>query len=162
MNAALERTWTASLGRMREWRAGHDPTPVYETLGWAVVLSLTGDLAARPAREIDELEQMGRRALTDDDDERDADKDTGTGRDEDHEYALTLARAGASALTGTLSVSDARGDLIPPSPRRIRRMLTGDVDGLAAASCALHLARRDGVVCVVGPGGAKMNDNDRG
>ena len=140
MNASLERTWTASLGRMRQWRAGHDPTPVYETLGWAVVLSLTGDLPARPAREIKELEQTGRRALNDDKQDHETDLE----RDEDHEYAVTLARAGATALTGSLSAITAGGDLIAPSPRRIRRMLNGQADGFAAASCALHLARHGG------------------
>jgi len=140
MNAALERTWTTSVGRMRQWRAGHDPTPVYETLGWAVVLSLTGDLAERPTGEIRDLERAARWALSDEQ----RDFETGAGRDEDHDYAVSLARAGASAMTGSVSAIAACGDLIAPSPRRIQRMLTGATDGFAAASCALHLARHGG------------------
>jgi len=131
MNAGLERSWTDSLRRARRWRTGEDPTPVYEALGWATVLTAAGELESQPDDVVHELKRRAEGAIQH---ARQASQD-----DADLQLATARARAALRVISGDLEESGPHADLLPPSETRVRRMHEGRLDGLSAGACALYL-----------------------
>lgn len=136
MADGLERALSLSVERCRRWRRTQDPTPVLDALGWLVALDLVRGASGVDPAVVAQLGRQGPLAV--------ARVEAGT--DEDDALAARVGRAGLGVLGDPAGQppGDAPADLTPPSPRRILRMLRGELDGLSAASCAARLAR-DGV-----------------
>jgi len=139
MREGLESAWQRGLENAGRWTTGGDPTPVLEALGLALVLEVTGELNLCSGEELDVLRRTGRRAVAA------AEKWSRDhpAAEEDLLWAVGIARAALDALTAERAAMPdaAAADLVPPSPRRVLRMLEGQLDGLSAGSCAAHLLR---------------------
>jgi hypothetical protein len=133
---------TAFYKKLEVLRATSALDDLFEALGLAVVLRVTGELDDLPVGDRQELLRIGRkqvlaapfrgRSST-------ASPETGFD-DEDRAHALAIARAGLHALSGKHEFDAALGDRTSPPPSRLLDMLRGEPDGLSAAACAIRVA----------------------
>jgi len=148
MHEGLRTAWKSALDRVSGWRPGTDPAPVLETLSLALVLDLTGDLAAAPASELALLRERGRRALL----AAGAPEGTPEADRQDAAWARALAGAGLDVIDPKPQPREPSppADPLRPSAGRISRMLRGELDGFSAGACALALrASADGALRVL-------------
>jgi hypothetical protein len=122
----LEAVQSSGSPGERDPRARDD---LFEALGLAVVLRVTGELDDLPLDDRRELLRIGRREVL-----------AARAEDEDDAYAIEIARAGVHALSGKHEFDSRLGDRSSPPPARLLGMLRGEPDGLSAAACAIRVA----------------------